>query len=49
MEFDVDTHTVFVLVDYGTDEVDALDYDYRHGYVYFPRFYSGDIMRYVYF
>lgn len=45
-EFDVSTQNVTLLVEPGSN-VYALDYDYKHGYVYFPRHAYHDIMRYV--
>lgn len=48
MEFDVDTRNATVLVEHGTGEIDALDYDYRNKYIYFPSYSSKEIMRYVF-
>lgn len=48
MEFDVDTRNVTVLFVHAGLEVNAMDYDYRNRYVYFPRYSRHDIMRYGY-
>ncbi|VDI53101.1 Hypothetical predicted protein [Mytilus galloprovincialis] len=48
MEFDVDTRNVTVLFVHTGSEVNAMDYDYRNRYVYFPRYSRHDIMRFKY-
>lgn len=45
MEFDVDTNQVTVLFEKGIDYAIALDYDYKHRYVYVPRYNFFDIVR----
>lgn len=48
MEYNVDKRNLTVLFVHGGGEVNAMDYDYRDRYVYFPRFSRDDIMRYGY-
>ncbi|CAC5392976.1 LRP5_6 [Mytilus coruscus] len=48
MEFDVTRRNVTLLVKDLNSSVQALDYDYENGYVYFPRFLLNDIMRFQY-
>lgn len=45
IEVDMDTHKLTVLVSHGGSVVYSLDYDYKNGYVYFPRFTFKDIVR----
>lgn len=46
MEVDVYTYNMTVLFGHKESyEVFSLDYDYQNGYVYFPRYNVGDIVR----
>ncbi|VDI41905.1 Hypothetical predicted protein, partial [Mytilus galloprovincialis] len=48
MEFDFDTRNATVLLKLGRTNVYAIDYDYQNRYIYFPRFYYNDIVRFPY-
>ncbi|XP_052066526.1 low-density lipoprotein receptor-related protein 8-like [Mytilus californianus] len=49
MEIDVDTRNVTVLVGHGESfGVFSFDYDFKNGYVYFPRYNVRDIVRFPY-
>ncbi|CAG2199985.1 LRP5_6 [Mytilus edulis] len=47
MEFDIDTGNVTVLVE-QSDNVYAMDYDYKNRFIYFPRYNTHDIVRFAY-
>lgn len=47
MEFDVYTRRVTVLVDVESSFVYGIDYDYKNRFIYFPRFNTHQIVRYV--
>ncbi|CAC5392975.1 unnamed protein product [Mytilus coruscus] len=48
MEFDIVTRNVTVLVDHGGSYVFDMDYDYKTRFMYFPRYYTHDIVRFAY-
>ncbi|CAC5377272.1 unnamed protein product [Mytilus coruscus] len=48
MEFDLDTRTVTKLLEPGSNRVFAMDYDYKHRFIYFPRYDTNDIVRFAY-
>ncbi|XP_063417090.1 low-density lipoprotein receptor-related protein 8-like [Mytilus trossulus] len=47
MEFDIDTRNVTVLL-VQSDTVFDMDYDYKNRFIYFPRYYTHDIVRFAY-
>ncbi|CAG2237267.1 VLDLR [Mytilus edulis] len=47
MEFDIGTRKVTVLVEQSS-RVYAMDYDYKHRFIYFPRHSKNDIVRFAY-
>ncbi|XP_052065784.1 uncharacterized protein LOC127705498 [Mytilus californianus] len=48
MEYDIDTRNVTVLVEVGSSFVLAMDYNYKNRFIYFPRYDTGDIVRFAY-
>ncbi|CAG2252071.1 unnamed protein product [Mytilus edulis] len=48
IEFDFDTSSVTVLLEHASSSVFAIDYDYQNRYIYFPRYYYHDIVRFAY-
>ncbi|CAG2237274.1 unnamed protein product [Mytilus edulis] len=47
MEFDIDTGNVTVLLE-QSENVYAMDYDYKNRFIYFPRYNTHDIVRFAY-
>ncbi|XP_076116825.1 low-density lipoprotein receptor-related protein 6-like [Mytilus galloprovincialis] len=47
MEFDIGTRNVTVLVEQSS-RVYAMDYDFKHRFIYFPRYSKHDIVRFTY-